>query len=155
MHPLRRPDDPHVGSGQRVKYFRCGSCHRWVSSTYTEVFRADAKMRTHPVKDSTEADQRFIDVKDRLERWLARDRGPGPLPRAGRLAAGLAGGVRARYHELAHGAPPGPRRLRGEDARAERGLRAHPPSPRAPAHRGGLGRRRRRRTVASLPARSR
>ena len=38
----------HRGSSQRVKYYRCGSCHRWVSSTYTDVFRADTKVRTRP-----------------------------------------------------------------------------------------------------------
>ncbi|HZH78957.1 MAG TPA: J domain-containing protein, partial [Archangium sp.] len=58
-------------AGPRVKYFRCGSCHRWVSSVYTDIFKADAKMRTHPVKEKTEADERFIAVKDRLEQWLA------------------------------------------------------------------------------------
>ena len=58
-------------AGQRVKYFRCGSCHRWVSSTYTDIFRADAKVRTHPVKDTSAEDASFLQVKDRLDRWLA------------------------------------------------------------------------------------
>src|SRR5215203_2501539 len=61
----------HAGSGQHVRYFRCGSCHRWVSSTYTEIFQVDAKMRTHPQQEPEALTQDFIEVKGRLERWLA------------------------------------------------------------------------------------
>ena len=35
----------HTGSGGTVRYFNCPSCQRWVTSQYTEVFRADAEPR--------------------------------------------------------------------------------------------------------------
>ena len=89
----------HVGA--REKYFRCGSCHRWVSSTYTDVFRADAKMRTHPVKEKTEADERFIAVKDRLEQWLAALDDQDPYRVLGVSPSDSADVVRARFKELA------------------------------------------------------
>ncbi|WP_257459078.1 J domain-containing protein [Archangium lipolyticum] len=88
-------------SGPRVKYFRCGSCHRWVSSTYTDVFRADAKMRTHPVKEKTESDERFIAVKDRLEQWLAALDDQDPYRVLGVSPLDSADVVRARFRELA------------------------------------------------------
>jgi hypothetical protein len=88
-------------AGPRVKYFRCGSCHRWVSSTYTDVFRADAKMRTHPVKEKTEGDERFIAVKDRLEQWLAALDEQDPYRVLGVSPLDSPEVVRARFKELA------------------------------------------------------
>src|SRR4051812_42767173 len=61
----------HMGSGTSVRYFRCASCHRWVSSAYTEVFRADSKMRRHPKDPNPSQAAGFDAVKHRLERWLA------------------------------------------------------------------------------------
>ncbi len=87
--------------GNRVKYFRCAGCHRWVSSTYSEVFRADAKMRTHPVKDTGAGDERFIEVKDRLERWLTALEDQDPYRLLGVSPLDSEQTVRARYHELA------------------------------------------------------
>lgn len=88
-------------AGQRVRYFRCGSCHRWVSSTYTDVLRADSKMRTHPVKDTAEADARFLEVKDRLDRWLTSLEDQDPYRVLGVSPLDSPDVVRARYRELA------------------------------------------------------
>ena len=88
-------------AGPRIKYFRCGSCHRWVSSTYTEVFRSDAKMRTHPVREKTDGDQRFLAAKDKLEAWLAALDEQDPYRLLGVSPTDPAEVVRARFHELA------------------------------------------------------
>ncbi|MCY1042846.1 J domain-containing protein [Corallococcus sp. bb12-1] len=87
--------------GNRVKYYRCGSCHRWVSSTYSEVFRADAKMRTHPVKDTADADARFVEVKDRLDKWLSAVQEQCPYQTMGVSPLDAPDVVRARFHALA------------------------------------------------------
>lgn len=87
-------------SGPRIKYFRCGSCHRWVSSTYTEVFRSDAKMRTHPVREKPE-DTRFLAAKDKLEAWLAALDEQDPYRVLGVSPHDSPEVVRARFHELA------------------------------------------------------
>ncbi|ADO72724.1 J domain-containing protein [Stigmatella aurantiaca] len=91
----------HEGSGRRVKYFRCGSCHRWVSSTYTDIFRSDAKMRTHPAKDTSAEDARFLEVKDRLDRWLNALEEQDPYRVLGVSPLDSAEVVRTRYRELA------------------------------------------------------
>ncbi|AGC44892.1 DnaJ domain-containing protein [Myxococcus stipitatus DSM 14675] len=87
--------------GNRVRYYRCSGCHRWVSSTYTDVLRADAKVRTHPVKDSGAQDERFIEVKDRLERWLSAIEDQDPYHLLGVSPLDSPEKVRARYHALA------------------------------------------------------
>ncbi|SEU37072.1 J domain-containing protein [Stigmatella erecta] len=91
----------HEGSGRRVKYFRCGSCHRWVSSTYTDIFRSDAKMRTHPAKDTSAEDSRFLEVKDRLDRWLNALEEQDPYHLLGVSPLDSEDVVRKRYRELA------------------------------------------------------
>ena len=88
-------------SGPSIKYFRCGSCHRWVSSTYTEVFRADAKMRTHPVREKTEGEQRFLAAKDKLEAWLAAIDEQCPYRVLGVSPSDAPEVMRARFRELA------------------------------------------------------
>lgn len=90
----------HLGSGQRVRYFRCASCHRWVSSVYTEVFKADAKVRTHRIADGRREEQ-FEEVKDRLERWLRALDDQDPYRTLGVSPLDSAEDVRARYKELA------------------------------------------------------
>ena len=57
----------HTGSGGQIRYFHCPSCQRWASSSYQEVFRADAKLRT---REHVEPKSTFEAVKDRLDRWL-------------------------------------------------------------------------------------
>ncbi|MDY7230857.1 J domain-containing protein [Hyalangium rubrum] len=91
----------HEGTGRRVKYFRCGSCHRWVSSTYTDIFRTDAKVRTHPAKDTSAEDANFIQVKDRLERWLSALEEQDPYHVLGVSPLDSPDAVRTRYRELA------------------------------------------------------
>ncbi|MFP2913162.1 J domain-containing protein [Pyxidicoccus sp. 3LFB2] len=88
-------------AGNRVRYFRCSGCHRWVSSTYSEVFRADAKVRTHPVKDTGARDEQFLEVKDRLDRWLNALEDQDPYRLLGVSPHDSAETVRARYHEMA------------------------------------------------------
>ena len=38
----------HLGSGRQIRYFHCPSCSRWTTSVYSEVLRADSKMRGPP-----------------------------------------------------------------------------------------------------------
>lgn len=89
----------HLGSGQRVRYFRCAGCSRWVSSAYTEVFRADAQFRAHHVDSLKQA--KFEEVKGRLERWLSAldDQDPYHLLNVSPLDSMEK--IRARYRELA------------------------------------------------------
>lgn len=58
----------HVGSGGQVRYFQCPSCSRWTTSMYTEVLRADTKMRMRRPGSSDQAPG--ATVKERLEAWL-------------------------------------------------------------------------------------
>jgi hypothetical protein len=96
---------PHLGSGQRIRYFRCASCHRWVSSSYADIFRADAKVRTRPKTDEA-GDAGFEQVKARLERWLTAldDQDPYRVLNLSPLAS--AQEVRERYRELAFRSHP-------------------------------------------------
>jgi DnaJ domain len=59
----------HVGSGKQVRYFHCGSCSRWTTSMYSEVLRADTKMRMR--KPGEQVNTAAGTVKQRLEAWLA------------------------------------------------------------------------------------
>lgn len=58
-----------LGGGGTIRYFRCPSCQRWVSSMYTEVFRADTKVRTRAPSAVTPAPS-LGGARDRLEAWL-------------------------------------------------------------------------------------
>ncbi|HET9451843.1 MAG TPA: J domain-containing protein [Aggregicoccus sp.] len=113
-------------AGARVKYFRCGSCHRWVSSTYTDIFRADSKMRTHPHKEVAPS-AGFIEVKDRLERWLTQLEEKDPYHLLGVSPRDSADVVRTRYRELALESHPdrggSAERMREVNAAYERILR--------------------------------
>lgn len=90
----------HLGSSQRVRYFRCSSCHRWVSSVYTEVFKADTKVRTHKLSDA-KVEEQFDVVKDRLDRFLRALDDQDPYRALGVSPLDSAENVRARYRELA------------------------------------------------------
>jgi hypothetical protein len=90
----------HMGSSGQVRYFRCASCHRWVSTTYRDIFSADAKVRAlrpHPATDRTD----FAQVKDRLERWLAALEQQDPYQTLGVSPVDSTEEIRARYHALA------------------------------------------------------
>lgn len=90
----------HLGSSNRVRYFRCASCHRWVSSVYTEVFSADTKVRTHKIVEEKKEPQ-FEEVKVRLERWLQALDDQDPYRTLGVSPLDSADTIRARYRELA------------------------------------------------------
>lgn len=141
--------------GQRVKYYRCGSCHRWVSSVYADVLRSDAKMRTHPMRDTSEADERFMAVKGNLDRWLAALDEQDPYRALGVSPHDSHETIRARFHELAMERHPdrggSVEKMRELNAAYERILR-HRERQRAEAARSAVSAVR---TVSSLPARSR
>lgn len=117
----------HRGSGQRVKYFRCGSCHRWVSSTYTDVFRADTKVRTHPERPASEVSESFSSVKNRLDRWLSALDDQDPYRLLGVSPMDSHEVIRARYLELAMASHPdrggSPERMRDLNVAYERIVR--------------------------------
>lgn len=89
----------HLGSGRTVRYFNCASCQRWVSSSYTEVFRADGKVRTRPQETSTKTS--FDQVKDRLDRWLAAVEDQDPYRTLGVSPMDSGERIRDAYRELA------------------------------------------------------
>ena len=97
---------PHVGTGRRIRYFRCGSCHRWVSSSYADIFRTDAKVRTHAPAPEVTDDQKFAQVKNRLEQWLAALEEQDPYRVLGISPVSTPQQVRERYRELAFRAHP-------------------------------------------------
>jgi hypothetical protein len=88
-------------SGSLVRYFRCASCHRWVTSCYTEVFQADAKVRRHPKALDTEPQPSFDGVKHRLERWLAALDDQDPYRMLGVSPLDSPEAIRDRYRALA------------------------------------------------------
>lgn len=91
----------HRATGGRIRYFRCGSCHRWVSSSYAEIFRADAKVRTRAPQPEVTDDLKFADVKARLERWLNALEDQDPYRVLGLSPLATLQEVRERYRELA------------------------------------------------------
>ena len=95
----------HQGSGGRIRYFRCASCHRWVSSTYADIFRADAKVRTRP-RTEDEKERAFGQVKERLERFLTAIDDQDPFRVLGVSPHASMQIVRERYRELAFRSHP-------------------------------------------------
>jgi hypothetical protein len=91
----------HSGSGSRIRYFRCPSCRRWFSSTYAEIFRADAKIRVVGGKSAGGEDGAFSAVKKRLERWLAQLDSQDPYRVLGISPTDSAENVKTRYRQLA------------------------------------------------------
>jgi hypothetical protein len=90
----------HLGSGKRVRYFNCPSCYRWVSSSYSEVLRGDAKFRARPAEEAARAEE-FGQVKDRLDRWLRALDDQDPYLLLGVSPLDSDDQVRRRYRELA------------------------------------------------------
>jgi hypothetical protein len=90
----------HLGSGARVRYFHCPGCHRWVSSTYSEVLRADAKVRSRPKGDEGFFSS-FDQVKERLEQWLSCLDGKDPYRTLGVKPSDKPERIREAYRELA------------------------------------------------------
>ena len=90
----------HLGSGRQIRYFHCPSCSRWTSSAYSEVLRADSKMRSRKPGE-VEGPRAIGSVKDRLASWLQSLSGSDPYNTLG-VPAGISdGGLRERYLALA------------------------------------------------------
>jgi hypothetical protein len=94
------PMTSHMGSSGQVRYFRCASCHRWVSSTYCDILSADSKLRARRPQPAAERPN-FAQVKDRLERWLASLEQQDPYRSLGVSPLDSTDAIRARYHQLA------------------------------------------------------
>jgi len=90
----------HVGSGRQIRYFHCPSCSRWTSSVYSEVLRADTKMRSRRA-GSVEPVQATGSVKQRLESWLQSLSGSDPYRTLGVPPGVSDGALRERYLALA------------------------------------------------------
>jgi hypothetical protein len=92
----------HEGGGGTISYFHCPSCQRWTSSMYTDVFRADTKMR--PARNTVEASSTTAQpstVKERLAQWLSALSESGPYSVLGSSPLDTDDQVRARYLALA------------------------------------------------------
>jgi hypothetical protein len=99
--PCGVPMTMHMGNGQRVRYFQCPSCRRWLSSTYADVLRADAKFQTRSLDEVEPGAPSFDAVKDRLERWLATIEEQDPCRVLGVSPQDPTDWIRSRYRELA------------------------------------------------------
>jgi hypothetical protein len=88
----------HVGSSA-VRYFQCPSCHRWVSSMYSEVLRADAKVRARPRGEG--AFGAFGAVRERLSKWLHALDEQDPYRTLGVSPSDTTDRIREKYRELA------------------------------------------------------
>jgi hypothetical protein len=91
----------HQSAASKVRYFRCSCCQRWVSSTYAEILRADAKMRAQPRADTGRAAPQIENLKSRLDRWLAAVEDQDPYRLLGVSPVDSQERIRSRYRELA------------------------------------------------------
>lgn len=89
----------HDGQNPTVRYFHCPSCHRWVTSMYSEVFTSDAKVRTRAPTGDTRTP--FAMVRDRLEKWLKSLDRDDPYRLLGLTPADGPERIRERYLQLA------------------------------------------------------
>lgn len=88
-----------TGGGGTIRYFQCPKCQRWVSSMYTEVFRADTKVRTRTAGQVQATAQGG--VKERLEAWLKSLDAKNPYTVLGCSEADSDELIRERYRALA------------------------------------------------------
>lgn len=86
------------GGGGTIRYFQCPKCQRWVSSMYTEVFRADTKVRT---RTAGQVQTATAGVKERLEAWLRSLDSKNPYRVLGCLESDSDELIRERYRALA------------------------------------------------------
>lgn len=93
-------------AGSRVRYFHCPSCHRWVSSTYTEIFKGDSKLRPMPRRAETPRPFSLEGVRSRLESWLSALEDQNPYRLLGVAPHDSSERIRDRYRELARAAHP-------------------------------------------------
>ena len=96
----------HVGSSRQIRYFHCPSCSRWSTSMYTEVFRADTKMRSRPhavaaSRPAADPAPSTGSVKQRLESWLQSLAGTDPYQTLGVIPSISDVGLREHYLALA------------------------------------------------------
>ncbi len=98
----------HSGGGGTILYFHCASCQRWTTSMYSEVFRADTKMRARaksaaaPQPNVATAGRTALGtVKEHLERWLRGLEAQNPYRILGVEADSSDEQVRERYLALA------------------------------------------------------
>ncbi len=84
-----------------MRYFRCPGCSRWVSSTYAEVLRSEARFRAHKDKPAAAQDAEFAGIKDRLERWLAALEEQDPYRVLGVSPLDPTEQIKTRFRELA------------------------------------------------------
>ncbi|MBL8937575.1 MAG: J domain-containing protein [Archangium sp.] len=90
-----------TGGGGTIRYFQCPKCQRWVSSMYTEVFRADTKVRTRSAGQVAPTANVFGGVKERLEAWLKSLDSKNPYSVLGCLESDSDEVIRDRYRALA------------------------------------------------------
>ncbi|MBE2250268.1 MAG: J domain-containing protein [Myxococcus sp.] len=88
------------GGGGTIRYFQCPKCQRWVSSMYTEVFRADTKVRTRSAQPAAPASG-LGGVKERLEAWLKSLDARNPYRVLGCVESDPDELIRERYRALA------------------------------------------------------
>jgi DnaJ domain len=93
-------------AGSRVRYFHCPSCNRWVSSTYTEIFRGDSKLKPAARRADTPAPFSLENVRSRLESWLSALEDQNPYRVLGVSPSDSTEQIRERYRELARAAHP-------------------------------------------------
>lgn len=98
----------HVGSSGQIRYFHCPSCCRWSTSMYSEVLRADTKMRSRPSARVEAAPSsrpapapELGSVKQRLASWLEAISGADPYRTLGVASSISDVGLRERYLALA------------------------------------------------------
>jgi len=96
----------HTGGGGEVRYFRCTSCRRYVTSMYAQdALRADVKMRTRPLRQPVEG---LVpeSTRAKLERFLGALDAQDPYRLLGVSPSQSAEQIRTRYRELAMAAHP-------------------------------------------------
>ncbi len=92
----------HVGSSGTIRYFHCPSCSRWTTSMYTEVLRADTKMRARKFGAAAVSQPaRASTVKERLESWLQSLSSNDPYKTLGVIPSISDAALRERYLALA------------------------------------------------------
>lgn len=87
------------GGGGTIRYFHCPSCSRWSSSMYSEVLRADTKMRSRRPGEERHAPSGT--VKERLENWLRAIAESDPYKELGVTTGISDAALRERYLQLA------------------------------------------------------
>jgi uncharacterized Zn finger protein (UPF0148 family) len=89
--------------GSPVGYYRCPRCDRQTATSYSEGLRQTA--RPHATADDraeeTLRQSELREVRDRLDRWLAKAEGSDPFVVLGLRPSASLHDARERFHELA------------------------------------------------------